>query len=681
MNDRFIFSYEGTTDPSENYIGIAATGGDHFIAVAEYGDSYKSVINEDVSVSTGEWHYVEIAVKEQDYARIWVDGIGPSEVELTTAWAGGTGGTIYIGRRSAGNSLDCYLDQLTIINVADPKVASSWSVFGEPIFDTRLAINGNVKRLGLISGVESTRLPDGNELVTASGVVSGDYWTLQHLHPTKGEWITNMNIPSSIGYGGFQPGGTFSLVPNNDMESKITWSSTRKFPLVVEHDRIITIDGSTDLCCFFWRGENDIAYKESTEENNISGTRTGGDYLSDGVQGKAFDNKGTDHIYFTVTSEDIITRANGAIIITFAPNALSNEWVLGIGSDSSNMLRIGIEALGRIVFGVIANGSSFDVETEYYEAMVGIFRTAHVFWKDLDTTSGFIGLAVDGVVVQTSDITQILSNSIWNTLYIGANRDGMSEADVLLDNVKIFSDCLLPYGATQHLLVQDDTGSSAHGAILSYVEGDETNGSSLTVSAGSRTIVVSGATQSTDVEGNSNSAILCDASDEQFSFTCIDGIDIDKDLGCISFWFKKIGTPSSYGRFFSHSAGTDEFCFARNASDTSLIFNVNNVAGVFSNVENVFDGRWHYLQVTWDSVNNSRKLWIDGSFRSEVTTEFTPHALSSGSLWIGNRASDGERWLNGAICNFTIINQADPKVAVSWSVFGKPLYTPLLEVT
>ena len=54
--------------------------------------------------------------------------------------------------------------------------------------------------------------------------------------------------------------------------------------------------------------------------------------------------------------------------------------------------------------------------------------------------------------------------------------------------------------------------------------------------------------------------------------------------------------------------------------------------------------------------------------------------MSSGNMYIGNRASDSQRPAGGAICHFTITDNPDPQVGHDWSKFGQQLLLPQLDI-
>jgi hypothetical protein len=256
---------------------------------------------------------------------------------------------------------------------------------------------------------------------------------------------------------------------------------------------------------------------------------------------------------------------------------------------------------------------------------------------------------------------------VLTSFHYGIDNGETVYGDFILDEIKTFSEAVLPYGAYFIGNGEVDT-AVAHADIQAFIKGDESTTDSLKIGTG--TITITGATKTTDVEGNANSAILFDASNEVAS---INYQNIDFTIGAIAFWFKSNDTsPPLNAVFFEHTTYTN-FSVSRSASNTSLEFYLNS-SSIFLTVPDLWDQRWHWIKFIWNDTDNIRAVDIDGIRADTDTTAFSDPSIASGILRIGGDGSTN--FIDGTICNFYITN--NPNTPEIWTAFGKPLHQPLI---
>ena len=185
---------------------------------------------------------------------------------------------------------------------------------------------------------------------------------------------------------------------------------------------------------------------------------------------------------------------------------------------------------------------------------------------------------------------------------------------------------------------------------LFSITGSENNGSPPV--QGSGILALSpGVTHISDHNGYSNGAF--NIHDTNYvNFPCYDGVNFNNNIGHIDFWYKKTGSPATYGRFFAHSS--QDFSLQRHEIDTNINISWNNDQNfyVFSNVSNVFDGAWHHIILRWNLTTKTLQLNIDSnSYTANIPA--IEWDLTQGNLYLGNRAT-ADRNIGGAIDDLSI---------------------------
>ncbi len=124
--------------------------------------------------------------------------------------------------------------------------------------------------------------------------------------------------------------------------------------------------------------------------------------------------------------------------------------------------------------------------------------------------------------------------------------------------------------------------------------------------------------------GKDDGAMLVNANGEGMYY---DGDYHINSQGSIGFWYKETVNCTTYNNFFSDNDDGYQFSLMRNADggagDQHLIFYVNGDAAYFDTAPNVFNGGWHYINVTWDDAANQRKIFVDGSQQDSDTSSFS----------------------------------------------------------
>jgi hypothetical protein len=458
--------------------------------------------------------------------------------------------------------------------------------------------------------------------------------------PTTGSWVDDLVIPANVGVDGFASDGALHVEPSSK-EAEFTNDITRHKQAVVFEDPHIytgdTVSGATDHLVGYWPCDDNAASTTIVASVGSNGTLQGGDNTedkdnADAVQGTSLLMNGTDdYLDFDSALGDLADTDKFTVSFWFKPNFAynvgSDEGIFEI-SDGTDVVQLEYNATTDNFILTVNLTSSATISTSAYTSDAELQRWHHCMIA-IDASQEVAVLVMDGQVVGVDNTAQAWGSTP-NEFTIG--YDGNSYGPVYVDNVVLYDGALLPYGAyfTGNGSVDTDV---AHDDILALVKGDESDSDSLKIGAG--TITVTNATHGTGPDGVADSAFQVDATSEIVSIACVDGTNIDNDQGQISFWYRSLGAPvSAYCNYFCHSSGYRKLTLDRSASDTSTRFFIGDSEASFTTTD-FNDDNWHYITAAWST--NFRELFVDGVSQGTSTTSFTPDALSSGTLVIGNR--------------------------------------------
>ncbi|CAN2042464.1 hypothetical protein GMMP15_830015 [Candidatus Magnetomoraceae bacterium gMMP-15] len=168
--------------------------------------------------------------------------------------------------------------------------------------------------------------------------------------------------------------------------------------------------------------------------------------------------------------------------------------------------------------------------------------------------------------------------------------------------------------------------------------------------------------EATYATGKEDNGISTQSGNIKFKATHGNNINLDK--GVISFWFKKVSNPHSYGMFFSLGSDYHDFTFYRYQDYETFTFYYTAANGSHSRVffrgtPDVFDGSWHHMKLVWDNSVPHAKLYIDaiqtGGTQTIAAGRPSP---SDDNMYLGNNS--GKNFpINGIIDEFYILSDTD----------------------
>jgi hypothetical protein len=187
-----------------------------------------------------------------------------------------------------------------------------------------------------------------------------------------------------------------------------------------------------------------------------------------------------------------------------------------------------------------------------------------------------------------------------------------------------------------------------NGLVAEYLFSGNTNN---TAGSGSGTVV--GATLTTDRKGQAASAYAFVAASAQYiSFGSVTGLPSGKTPRSVSLWYR--GTPSSpYQSLLNWGTANSDARFGISLGSSGTMFFTGQYDDVYGGSQNVADGQWHHLAVTWNGALIA--VYLDG--RETGRGLGYPLNTSSGGLVVGKKVDTNGEYGNGAIDDIRIYNR------------------------
>ena len=495
----------------------------------------------------------------------------------------------------------------------------------------------------------------------------------------KGVGAYDINIPANIM--DFTADGAWHIEPNSSDETKLTWDRTRHNPNIVIHDPGFltgTVGSETDHLIGHWKCDDNAASTVIIDETGLyDGTLEGGDNTedisqTDAARGRSLLTNGTDDVLdLSVGLAGLTDQKALSLLIKFKPNFNYNtgtyQPLLGFATGSADRITFYYDYLNDQFrfYDDLDNYATGYVVKSYTATNGNECPQWHTLLISLDLASSRAWTTFDGETLE-----HVLSETDWlSTLDIFEVGDNYANiyGEYYIDEVKLFDGCLLPFGGGPFTGNGEVDADVAHSDITAYIKGDEATSDPLQIGTGILTIT--NASHTTGIDGINNSAFDFDGTSMIVSFQ---PENINSSKSKISWWYKMTGTPATYARFFNNYDNDTLFRIYRDNSDISIRLQINTVSAQFATAS-IYDGNWHYIEIYWDENTNIKGCIVDGIVSTENTAAFTAPDMSGDIIQIGY--SD----LGGVIDQVSITN--NPNTPDCWSVFGKPIHYPLLEIT
>ncbi|UCB57614.1 MAG: DUF2341 domain-containing protein, partial [Candidatus Omnitrophota bacterium] len=281
-------------------------------------------------------------------------------------------------------------------------------------------------------------------------------------------------------------------------------------------------------------------------------------------------------------------------------------------------------------------------------------------WDDSTTSTNVCSIYYNGnYVTQTHTNTDSAMSTIGTNLYFGDYRaSGTDNAEGVFDEIYIYTCAIVPYGAFQSDF--SESFSNPHPDLTFYDAMDSTT-ADADYSDGTATRTQSGTSTATGAYGN---GILFNASGDYQSF--VSASNIVNTAGSLGMWIKSSSATNPTGT---------EYLFYGDANfnlsyDTSGYLNFKVAAATtLQDATDTYDGRYHWIKVTWDYTNDRYAIYIDGQSEATDTTALTAPTLDT-NFYIGNSEALDVSF-SGIIDELYITSGAS--TAEIYTLFGQPI--------
>ncbi|MFH1661518.1 MAG: right-handed parallel beta-helix repeat-containing protein, partial [Candidatus Falkowbacteria bacterium] len=294
-------------------------------------------------------------------------------------------------------------------------------------------------------------------------------------------------------------------------------------------------------------------------------------------------------------------------------------------------------------------------------------------WTHLKFIWDETSTSTTAVYVNGEKPTQTTTNNSPNLTTVGENIvfgdyqiGGSYSAEGIYDEVKIYNDAMLPYGAYHTDFVNNY--SKPHPDVIFY-DGLDSTSDDADYSAGSATRTESG-TSATTTNVYEN-AMEFNASGDYQSFATTSNISNSK--GSIGMWVKSTDATNP---------GSNQYLFFADANfnifyDAFGQINFQYDSSATSTDEtDTYDNAWHWVRATWDYDNDNYAIYVDGARQDSDTTSLSAPTLDS-DFYVGNNSTPNSNF-NGSIDEiFITSSNMTPQISTA---FGKPIRQPQLSI-
>ncbi|MBN1586435.1 MAG: LamG domain-containing protein, partial [Candidatus Omnitrophica bacterium] len=621
----------------------------------------------DSGLSTGEWVHLAGTydrTETGDTGFLYINGVLQTDTITVTATINQSDNALGIGTGSTGYTWEGQLDEIRVWNVArtqqqiqdnmykqiDPGstgLVGYWRLdqgFGQNVPD--ISGNGNNGTLGATSavGTDDPRWCAGYVLNPLSGTQSNQV-TLDldggtYTRYTPAFKVRGWRLPTAP--------ATLSVEGTAKTLGTDYNAAVKPLSMAWRADSLL------------WHSTLESAGAVTSPDVGSAGTVNSSTFATGRYGMGALFDANSEHIAVSVTEGSDFHKAGGVVEFWYKPDHdhTDNNYhaYFSFEYDNPNRICLYKHSNNSMIWQLNQGGTSVNlsVGSTDYSYSAGEWVHFRAEWDDSLPLASQQRFYVNGVeVVHTDSGTDLNSSSMTTptVLYIGNHTStGAEEANGVIDEFRV-------YGGSSIDPTQIARGGAdvypSPAFYCAMESATEVSFPDIGVAGGS-------VTNATFTTGYKGSGMLCD-SDGEYAAIPMAG-NLDPQTGTIEFWYRCTGDPSGTARFFSSSEGDDEFKLDRYSDDYLIGFEINNEGGEQWTVNtNVFDQSWHHLRVTYDTVNDSYYLYIDGVSQGPLSgAAFSDITVTGNNLGIGGKIFDGTRRCGGIIDDFRIYDRVLP---------------------
>jgi hypothetical protein len=522
--------------------------------------------------------------------------------------------------------------------------------------------------------------------------------------PSKGDDVTDMVFPARISSGTLHADGAHHYEVDANDEVKYTLDRTRIRPNTVIHDwpfQYGTVASPTSILLNHLKMDDNAANNTLLAEVGPNGswhavsdgaarnTNTSGDSVAaDNFRGRALDTQdGTGYAQLAVGSGTVHDNAflkKGSILLKITPQFIytvgTNEVFLIIRYDGSHYINAFYSqgndrwtASVKWANTILINGSTITSDYELQRPYTILFS-----W---DSDKDFLMMAIDGIAVDFDINTGTPTTSHPIEFFIGCDTARGSPADIIIDEIKTFSEAVLPYGA---YFIGNGSGLLAdidnpHADLSWYFDGQAAaakGGANLasdknpTNSGGSfvTTDPIVG-TNHWDANGATNVLTIVDSAEDI----------VDYSKGFVAGWFQvQSAAGGEYLIDVRDADGSDRISAVLDASNNiDVTYRSNSVDEAIVGDIPITDGVWFFFKITWDDTDKVH-CYINGQENGTPQDIANTWGGGSGLTWYFTEDYNGTNGVDAFIGN--IYMGKDLGCPEILSAFGVPLHIPLIDL-
>ena len=519
--------------------------------------------------------------------------------------------------------------------------------------------------------------------------------------PDKGTWVDDLIHPANIGVDGFAADGAWHIEVDSNDEAKFTIDIPRYRLLTVVHDwpfQYGTVASPTSILLNHLKMDDNAANNTLLAEVGPNGTwhaisgggarNTSNDSVAvDNFRGRALDTQaGTafGKLAFgngTVHDEDFLIK--GTIILKITPQFVFTTGgynvVWEISLNDNNRIELYYEPPSD-TFGTwqVWGGTGVFTEMNAFTSNYELQRQM-VIMISWDSDKDTIVLSLDGMVQAVGINTGTpAGDPAYHIIGVDNNETG-DPGDYIYDEIKTFSEAVLPYGAFfigngEGLLADIDNphadlcffwdcqasgvGAAKGGTDLATDYTVTLSGSTLT--SGAALVGTNGLDQGNNATNYANVSVT-------------NGDIFDPASFKMGIWVN-LQTLHSAFRYFWGFYGSDTYQMyvgLNTSNQFRFYYESNDVDETIESGLTAQTGIWYWVVATADDSYNH--LYINGIEYGTPQAIANPFTVKTAIMAIGNAyQSSGQDCYIGRV-----FISKDPDTPEIWTAFGKPLHTPL----
>jgi len=500
--------------------------------------------------------------------------------------------------------------------------------------------------------------------------------------------------------------------PDANDEIKITWDRTRIKPVLMIRDfpfQIGTVASPTDILLNHLKLDDNAASATLTAEvgpdgtwKNISdgsnrNTNTAGDSVQVIGRGRNLDTQDgvafAELVYGSGTVHNNAYYKKGSAIVKFMPQFPWNE-----SSNYQNVFNLYVSSTEYInILYVYAydflmrarwNNVATDIHSSSFASNFALQKPIELLigW---DSDKDFVYFAFHGKVVGFAYKTDAISSSEPTHFHLGCWNDRTENADHIYDEVKTFSECLLPFGAFhigngQGLLADI---SNPHSDLCFFWDAQSTAAKSGTNLASDKTGTLgssnSGGTTSfptsggivggyfdNESEGDNNYCRFAIASQDIFSLSEGSAV-VWFSYNTLSTWVSVFGWYYDTNNYFGLMTEDNYYLQINSKQGGNFAVSVLSVA--------LIQGQIYCARVRWRNLGTTSgevELILNG--RSGGIEQHSAANAGIGSyLYFGHT---GQAGMGGDVNIYRAFISSKWDTPEIWTAFGKPIHSPLMRI-